>query len=62
MIAYGYSVKEQDDPFLGVVEAAVNGFSESTEPGSFLVDVIPFRMSLPLPLSGDTDFFTRRGF
>lgn len=45
MIAYGYSVKEHDDPYVDVVEAAVNGFSESLEPGAFLVDLIPFRES-----------------
>jgi hypothetical protein len=43
MIAYGYSVQEEDDPFVKVVEASVNGFSESLEPGAFLVDVIPSR-------------------
>lgn len=43
MIAYGYPVKEQDDPFVSVVEAAVSGFSETLEPGAFLVDMIPLR-------------------
>ena len=42
MISYGYSVKEHDDPLLGVVEASVVGFSECMEPGAFLVDMIPF--------------------
>ena len=43
MITYGYSVKEGGDPYVEVVEAAVNGFSESLEPGAFLVDLIPAR-------------------
>lgn len=43
MIAYGYPVKDHGDPFVGVVEAAVKGFSESLEPGAYLVDVIPAR-------------------
>ena len=43
MVAYGYSVRENDDPFLEVVEASVNGFSETAEPGAFLVDTIPSR-------------------
>jgi len=47
MISYGYSVKEHDDPYLDVVEAAVNGFSECTEPGAYLVDLIPLRKSRP---------------
>jgi hypothetical protein len=45
MITYGYSVKENNDPFVETVEAAVNGFSETLEPGAFLVDVIPSRES-----------------
>ena len=42
MISYGYSVKEHDDSFVDVVEAAMNGFSECLEPGAFLVDMMPF--------------------
>jgi len=45
MISYGYSVKEHDDPFLSVAEAAVSGFSETTKPGAYLVDLIPVRKS-----------------
>lgn len=45
MMTYGYSVKEHDDPFVGVVEEAVQGFSETLEPGAYLVDVIPLRES-----------------
>jgi len=43
MISHGYLVKEQDDPIVDVVEAAVSGFSECLEPGAYLVDVIPLR-------------------
>jgi len=45
MISYGYSVKEHDDPFLGVAEAAMSAFSECTKPGAYLVDMIPLRKS-----------------
>lgn len=45
MIAYGYPIKEEDDPYVRSVEEAVQGFSESLEPGAFLVDVIPLRGS-----------------
>jgi len=45
MISHGYPVKEHDDPLLGIVEAAVSGFSECTEPGAYLVDMIPLRKS-----------------
>ena len=43
MIGYGYSVKENDDPYVEIVEAAVDGFSETLKPGAFLADMIPFR-------------------
>ena len=43
MITYGYSVKENDDPYMKIVEAAVDGFSETLRPGAFLVDIIPSR-------------------
>ena len=45
MIAYGYSVKGQDDPLVDVVEGAMHGFSESLKPGAYLVDMIPLRKS-----------------
>ena len=44
-VTYGYSVKERDDPFVGVVETAVAQFSECLEPGAHLVDLAPLRMS-----------------
>jgi len=49
MISHGYSVKEHDDPVVEVVGAAVNGFSDTSEPGAYFVDVMPFRKSLFLP-------------
>jgi len=45
MIAYGYSVKGDDDSLLDLAETAVYGFSECMEPGAYLVDMIPFRKS-----------------
>lgn len=60
MISYGYSVKEHDDPYLGVVENAVNGFSECTEPGAhrYLVDMVPVCKSrfLRRRISGDVNY------
>jgi hypothetical protein len=43
-IAYGYRVKEKDDPFLTDVEVAVEQFSLSTAPGGFLVNLVPARV------------------
>ena len=41
MITYGYSVKENDDPYMELIDRASNGLSEALMPGAFLVDVIP---------------------
>ena len=48
MIAYGYSIKENDDPYVKVLDAAVTGMSETANPGAFLVDTIPSRESYSL--------------
>ena len=45
-IAYGYRVKERNDPFLTDVEIAVEQFSLSTAPGGFLVNLVPSRVYL----------------
>lgn len=45
-IAYGYRVKESNDPFLTDVEVAVEQFSLSTAPGGFLVNLVPARVYL----------------
>jgi hypothetical protein len=45
-IAYGYRVKETNDPFLTDVEVAVEQFSLSTAPGGFLVNLVPSRLYL----------------
>ena len=45
-IAYGYRVKETNDPFLTDVEIAVEQFSLSTAPGGFLVNLVPSRAYL----------------
>jgi hypothetical protein len=62
MITHGYSVKEHDDPIVDVVEAAVSGFSECSEPGAFLVDLVPLRKSRFQRIAGDANympFFSR---
>ena len=41
-VAYGYTVKGDDDPLVKIVEEAMIGFSKASEPGSFLVDRFPF--------------------
>jgi len=46
-IAYGYQVKEKNDPFLIAVDEAVEQFSLSTAPGGFLVNLVPSLRHLP---------------
>ena len=41
MMTYGYPVKENDDPYLQVVDATLSGLIEVTIPGAFLVEIIP---------------------
>ena len=41
MISHGYTVKEQDDPIVDIVEDAMNQFSVCVEPGAFLADMVP---------------------
>ena len=41
MISHGYSVKEADDPIVHLAELCGEQLSAATEPGAFLVDLIP---------------------
>ena len=47
MITYGYSVKENEDPYVELVDGAVSGLNEIVVPGAFLVDIIPSCESCP---------------
>ncbi|KAF8648401.1 hypothetical protein AX16_006310 [Volvariella volvacea WC 439] len=46
-VAYGYQVKEYDDPYVDLVQAAVKKFSSITTPGRFLVELIPALRYVP---------------
>ncbi|TFY59478.1 hypothetical protein EVG20_g7775 [Dentipellis fragilis] len=46
-MAYGYKIKDGDDPLVNNVEIAVDQFSEATAPGAFLVDVLPILRYVP---------------
>lgn len=41
-IAYGYEVKENNDPFIDLADRAVHQFSRSSTLGAFMVDDMPF--------------------
>ncbi len=46
-ISHGYDVKWQNDPFVQLAEEALDIFSISTQPGRFLVDILPFLQYVP---------------
>ncbi|KAJ6558729.1 cytochrome P450 [Mycena sp. CBHHK59/15] len=46
-IAYGYQVAEGVDPFVTLVDTAINQFSISSSPGGFLVNLIPALRHVP---------------
>ncbi|KII84162.1 hypothetical protein PLICRDRAFT_46528 [Plicaturopsis crispa FD-325 SS-3] len=47
MITYGITVREDEDPFVTLIEGANANFSTATAPGSFLVDVLPALKLVP---------------
>ena len=47
MMSHGYTVKEERDPIVSLVDLATEQFSESTRPGAFFVDVLPALRYLP---------------
>ncbi|KIK45782.1 hypothetical protein CY34DRAFT_77296 [Suillus luteus UH-Slu-Lm8-n1] len=46
-ISHGYEVKENDDPFIDLANRVTANGSEATEPGAFLVDILPFLTKVP---------------
>ncbi|TFK41783.1 cytochrome P450 [Crucibulum laeve] len=46
-LAYGFKVKRNDDPFVKLVEDALEPASLAAIPGAFLVDVFPFLKYVP---------------
>ncbi|KAF8187480.1 cytochrome P450 [Pholiota molesta] len=46
-IAYGYKVKEKDDPFVNTADVAMEQFGLSTAPGGFLVNLVPALKHIP---------------
>lgn len=45
MLTYGYKSANENDPLVQIVNDAMHGFSETTESGTFAVDVFPIRKS-----------------
>ena len=50
--AYGYTVNpEGEDPLVAIAEMNLERFSQSSQPGAWLVDVFPFSRSILTKLS-----------
>ncbi|KDQ54080.1 hypothetical protein JAAARDRAFT_410464 [Jaapia argillacea MUCL 33604] len=47
LMAYGYRVKEGNDPLVDLVDAGMEEFAIMTSPGAFLVDVFPILRHVP---------------
>ena len=47
MLSYGYPVQPGKDPLVDLVDTAVSQFGQGTDPGAFLVDVIPVLKYVP---------------
>ncbi len=45
-ISHGYTIQEENDPFIELAERTMNQFSLSTASGGFLANLIPIRRSL----------------
>ncbi|KAG0709796.1 cytochrome P450 [Suillus ampliporus] len=41
-ISHGYEVDENNDPFIDLADRALDQFSQSSAPGAFIVDIVPF--------------------
>lgn len=42
-VTYGYTVKGEDDPMITIPFTSMDNFSKATEPGMWMVDLIPQR-------------------
>jgi hypothetical protein len=42
-ISYGIDVKPHNDPYVKIAEHALESVSATTNPGSYLVDILPIR-------------------
>jgi hypothetical protein len=42
-VTYGYQAKESNDPFIEIAEEALESLAIAGNPGTFLVDLIPWR-------------------
>jgi len=42
-IAYDYDMALENDPFVTLAEASANNFSKASQPGQWMVDMVPIR-------------------
>lgn len=46
-VAYGIEIQDRNDPYVVDAEIAVEAFAATANPGSYMVDLLPIRKSLP---------------
>lgn len=51
-LSHGYQVKDKDDPVVACVDEATNQFSLASQPGAWLVDLVPFLRHIPAWVPG----------
>lgn len=44
-VTYGYQTKSQNDAFLLLAEQVMDAFSQASQPGAWLVDMLPWSTS-----------------
>ncbi|KAG1747595.1 cytochrome P450 [Suillus lakei] len=61
-ISYGYEVKDDNDPLVDLADRAMDGISQATAPGAFMVDMLPFLAKVPAWFPGAGFQRTARGW
>ncbi|KAF4610220.1 hypothetical protein D9613_010340 [Agrocybe pediades] len=46
-LAYGFPIREKDDPYVSLAERALSSINEASLPGSFLVNILPVLRHVP---------------
>ena len=46
-VAYGIQIKEENDPYIEILEEAMNAVGEAAVPGRYLVEIFPIMNYIP---------------
>jgi hypothetical protein len=50
-VTYGYTIRERNDPFVSIAEEVLKLFASASEPGAWVVDLLPWGTSSSLPFT-----------